>query len=189
MTNSIIRRTAAWAFTALLVVSFLAGALPGPASAAASASSAPAATVTCTATHVVVEHEKFKEIADKYGVSTYRLAKANNLTLPVSLTVGQKLCIPPIPEPDPKVKWSAEFSGDKLLISGSNFKKQRSFIVKIREDAASGWIKLKVVVSNRAGNLDETIGMPKNLKKKGTFTVCLKDAVTDALYCRQVYRR
>lgn len=166
----------------LVALSVLAAALPQPAQAAAS----PA---VCAKTHVVKEGETIRRIANTYSMSVYRLAKANNLSSPYPLTAGQSLCIPEDPKLSSNFKWTATYTNDKVRIDGTGFKKQYPFVVRVRENDTSAWYKLGSAQSDRDGELSVSFNTPKDLQKKASIRVCLKDAGTDALVCKQVYRR
>lgn len=167
--------------SALFVLSLLAGALPRPALAAAVAE--------CEDTHIVVAGETIYRIARDYEVKVARLAKANNLTKPYRLTVGQSLCIPGIPEPSSKYKWSASFTGEEVTITGSGFKKSYTFFVRARENDSAKFYKLGKFASNKSGEVDKDLKVPKDLQKKPYLMICLKDTITDYLDCKQVWRR
>ncbi len=52
-------------------------------------------------THVVKDGEVLGAIASQYGVTVDAIVKANNLSDPNSLSIGQKLIIPPPPRQEP----------------------------------------------------------------------------------------
>lgn len=168
----------------LLALTILAGALPRPALAAASE---PAA--ACAKTHIVKDGETIYRIARTYKVTVNRLARANNLVRPYKLEIGQALCIPVDPTVTGAGKFSVVFKGTTVKIEGSGFKKQYPFFVRVRENDTSKWFKLGAAQSDRNGNLVVTLNVPKELQNKPALIVCLKDAVTDGLVCRRVYRQ
>jgi len=175
-----VRQTLSILFSAVLLLSLAAGALPRPALAASA--------VVCEDNHTVKEGETIFRIAKDYEVKVNRLAKANDLTKPYRLTVGQVLCIPGVPKASSKYAWSASFSGSEVTITGTGFKKTYTFIVRARENDTAKFFKLGKFASNKSGVVDADLKVPKDLQKKPYLMVCLKDTVTDYLDCRQVWR-
>jgi len=167
--------------TALIALSLLAAALPRPAVAAVSAS--------CEDTHTVKAGENIYSISREYDVSVSRLEKANNLTKPYSLSVGQKLCIPPAKKASSDYKWSATFDGSKVNITGDKFKKNHPFIVKARANDTAVWYKLGKAAADKNGVMKTSLKVPKELTKAASIRLCLKDGVTDYLDCKLVYRK
>jgi len=168
-------------FTALLAFSLLAAALPRPAVAAVSA--------TCEDTHTVKGGETIYRIAKDNDVSVNRLAKANDLKSPYTLTVGQVLCLPPAVKASSNYKWSATFDGSKVNIAGDKFKKNHPFIVKARQNDTSAWYRLGKAAADKTGVMKASLKVPKELAKAASIRVCLKDGVTDYLDCKLVYRQ
>ena len=179
----ILNRAATWTFSTLLVLTFLAAALPKLVLAAAPAAS-------CEETYTVRGRESLYRIARDHSVSVYRLARANNLEFPYPITAGQELCIPEeVVFASTNAKWSAVFSNNKVLITGSSFKKQYSFIVRVRENDTTAFYKLGKFKSDREGDVLASFAVPRDLQKMPAINVCLKDAVTDGLVCKRAYRQ
>ena len=176
-----IQRFAQVALAVVLAVAVLAAALPRPAQAAVNA--------VCDETITVKQGDTIYNLSKKYEVTVYKLAKANNLEKPYTLTVGQKLCIPKVPEPSSNYKWSALFKNGEMTVSGSKFKKTHPFIIKMRAVDDMTWYKLGKAVTDKSGELDKTYKVPKALSKDTFVYVCLKDAVTDYLDCKRVVKQ
>ncbi len=168
-------------FSAIFLLSLVAGAFTRPALAASN--------VVCDKNYTVKAGESLFRIARDHEVKVNRLAKANNLTKPYQLTAGQVLCIPGAPEASSKYKWSATFSGAEINITGSGFKKTYTFHVRVRENDSAKFYKLGKFVSNKSGEVNQDLKVPKDLQTKPYLMVCLKDTVTDYLDCKQVWRR
>lgn len=145
--------------------------------------------VSCKKNYVVKPGESIYRIARVQEVSVYHLAKANNLEAPYRVTVGMSLCIPEEPKPSSNFSWTATYSGDKITINGTNFKKQHPFFVKVRENDISPWYKLEQTTTDRNGVMSAKQNVPKNLLKKPMLSVCLKDGVTDYLTCKTVFKQ
>lgn len=168
----------------LLILAVFTAMLPQPARAAASEPNS-----TCAKTHTVKEGETLRRIARDHNVILNRLAKANNLTRPYNLTVGQVLCIPADPTVTGAGKFSVTFSNGKVRLEGTGFKKTYPFVVRVRENDTSKWFKLGTTQSDKNGKLSVSFNAPKELLNKASIIVCLKDGVTDGLVCKKVYRQ
>lgn len=165
----------------VVALAVLAAALPQPAKAAVDA--------VCAETITIKEGDTIYKLSNKYGITVYRLAKANNLEKPYTLVVGQKFCIPETPKPSSNYKWSAAFKNGQVTISGEKFKKTHPFFVKVRDSNGFTWYKLGKVVTTKSGEMDKTYKIPKELAKSTAIFVCLKDGVTDYLDCKRVFRQ
>ncbi len=165
----------------VVALAVLAAALPRPAQAATD--------VVCAETITIKEGDTIYNLARKYETTVYKLAKANNLTKPYTLTVGQKFCIPATPKPSSNYKWSAVFKNGQVTVSGEKFKKTHPFFIKVRDANGLTWYKLGKVVTSKSGVMDKTYKIPKELAKSTSIFVCLKDGVTDYLDCKRVFRQ
>lgn len=178
----LIHRIVTWLLSVTLIVSFLIFALPDPVQARD-------LQANCKKSYVVKPGESIYRIARNNEISVYRLAKANGLERPFSLSAGQALCIPAVPKPSSNFSWNATYSSDQIKITGTDFKKQHPFYIKVRENDLSRWYKLGNARSNRYGEMTVKLNMPKDLLKKYFLTVCLKDGITDYLYCKRVIKQ
>ena len=165
----------------LVVLALVAALVPQPAQAAAS--------YTCDKDYTVKAGESIYRIAREHKVTVYRLARANNLERPYKITTGDVLCIPNEPKASSSYTWSATYTNNKIEITGSSFKKTHPVIFKVRLNDSSPWVKLGKAVSDKNGKLDKDFKTPKDVMDKASIMVCLKDAVTDYLDCKLVWRR
>lgn len=171
-----------WSLSLILVLSILVAAQPKPVQAGFSE-------VVCKKSYEVKPGETIYRVAREHDVSVYRLAKANNLEKPYRVSAGQTLCIPENPKPSSNFSWTATYSNGQIKISGTEFKKQHPFFVKVRENDTSPWYKLGKALSDRNGDMTVKHDLPKNLLTKSILTVCLKDGITDYLYCKTVFKQ
>ncbi len=162
----------------LLAAALLLAVIPLPASVAL-------ARAGCAATHTVSGPETIWRLAKQYGVPAMRIAKANNIKPPYTLTSSQQICIPAktAGSLNTGVSISAALSKDSLTISGTGFPKLRAYNVKI--SSGSAWYKLTdILMTDKNGAIKEVrYTLPAELKGKAELTVCLKDTQTDALGC------
>jgi LysM repeat protein len=179
--NRSISHLVRWTLIGALMLSLLAAALPQPAQAQDSS--------LCEETHVVQGGETIYKIARRYEKSVNRLAVTNNLERPYRLTVGQRLCIPGKATGAALAAWTPTFSDGEVTLIGASFKKDYPFIVRVREDDTSSWHKLGQVKTNRNGELRESLDVPDDLVRVPAINVCLKDAFTDVLTCKRVFRQ
>jgi hypothetical protein len=179
--RSSIQRFAQVALAVMIAVAILAAALPRPAQAAVNA--------TCEETITIKEGDTIYNLSKKYEVSVNKLARANDLEKPYTLTVGQKFCIPKVPAPSSDYKWNAVFKNGQIALAGEKFKKSHPFNVKVREVDQSTWYKLGKVVTDKNGKLAKTYKLPKDLTNVPALYVCLKDGVTDYLDCKRVVKQ
>jgi len=171
-----------WSLTITLLLSIVLAALPRSVQAGSP-------DVKCKESHVVQPGETIYRIAREYNVSVNRLAKTNHLTRPYLLIPGQTLCIPEKPQPSSKFTWTVNYSNNQIRISGIEFKKQHPFMVKVRENDTSPWFKLGKVLADSNGQMNVKYEVPSSLIKKSMLTVCLKDGITDYLYCKTVFKQ
>lgn len=177
-----ISHIAYWSLSALLVLAFLTAALPQSVQAAAPAAA-------CSDTYTVKKGDTIGRIAKDNDVTINRLAKTNNLVSPYHLTAGQELCIPDTSPSSPNATLTTTLSSDKVSLNGSGYKKQYTFFVKARENDTSPQYKLGRTQTDKKGILKDSFKLPKELKGKSPLTICLKDAVTDALTCTRVVKQ
>ncbi len=176
----------------LLVMALFAGALPSPAYAASPA----AATATCAQNYTVVAGDTLSKIADAYKLTVAEVAAANNLTSPYTLFVGQVLCIPgtttstgtgtTTTSTSPAIK--LEVSGTRIIVTVANFTAKRMFYVKIGPDRPrqSDWNPLGRLKTTKTGAATKSFRIPKNLLPSTKLTVCLKNVMSDAVFCKEI---
>ena len=168
-------------FALLLAFALFAAALPRPALAAVDAA--------CSDTITVKAGDTVYNLSKKYETTVNKLARANDLEKPYSLTVGQTLCIPKAPEPSSNYTWSAVLKNDQVTVSGEKFKKQVPFFIKVREDLDEPWHKLGKVVTSKSGELEKQYKLPKSIAGASVMYVCLKDGITNYLDCKRVFKQ
>jgi hypothetical protein len=181
-------------FAVLLTLALLAGALPQIAIAAP----APSATATCAKYHTVASGDTLSSISVKYDVSIAEIAAANNLKEPYTLIVGQSLCIPGSTTTTPtttsgtsssKTSWTATRDGKFLVIEAKNFPKKANYYVKIKkghQGTDTPWVKLGIFRTKKNTDVTRYFRLPKNFAEPGLFTVCMKNAKTDAIQCQPI---
>ena len=180
--RQLIPRTVIWTLIVTLALTTVMAALP-------SSAQAESTEAVCKKDHIVKVGETIYRIARNYGLGVYRLARANNLEKPYQITAGQTLCIPATPAPSSNFSWTVRYSSDQIKISGTDYKKQHLFFVKVRENDTSAWYKLNKVITDRQGELTTKLNVPKELLKKPKLTLCLKDGSTDYLSCKTVCKQ
>lgn len=173
-----IKRLINFTLAMVVVLSVFAAALPQSAQAA-----------VCEEEYIVKPGETIGKIAKKYDTTINRLAKTNNLTSPYALTAGQTICIPDTSPASANATWTPTYTNANITIEGSAFKKSWPLILKVRENDTSDWYKLGKFTSDKNGVVDESFKTPKDLLSKPSVMVCVKDAGTDALTCKKVFRQ
>ena len=171
------------ALSILLILSLLAVALPQPVQAASDAS--------CAKYVTVKEGQTLRRIAKLNDVRLWQLARANGIDDPYApLEVGEKLCIPGEVTLTTKGYWTATFNTKgEVKIIGQGFKKEATYFLKVRETADSKQIKLARLKTTKNGEFGKTQYLvPKDLRDNPYIFVCLKDGVTDANQCKQIWR-
>lgn len=174
-TTPLFKRLSLALLVAILGLTLL-GALPQTAQAA-----------TCEETYTVKETDNINSIARKFKIPATRLEKANNLTEPYTLKVGQKLCIP-APTTYTNAKFTANLGANGLGVNGTGFRKGIPFYVRVRENDASPFVKLGTIKSDKTGKVVGRVQLPKDLQDANTLTVCLKNAFNDQSVCTRVLR-
>jgi LysM repeat protein len=164
----------------LLIVAFLAAALPQPAKAAA----------TCVYYYTVKKGDTRSKIAHRYSLRWREIATANNLEEPYNLEVGQKLCIPAqgSSSSSSTVTMSVSNFGNLVKVTLSNPSHRTVYNIKMRSTNVSigGWYKLGRirVLKNATGTA--LFSVPKDLKGAIWISVCAKNATTDELLCKTI---
>lgn len=177
----------------LLTLALIAGAFPQVAVAAP----APSTTVTCVKYHNVESGDTLSAISVKYDVSIAELAAANNLQEPYTLFVGQRLCIPgsttstttTTTTSSTKTGWTATREGNYLVITVTNFPKKANYYVKIKKGILAvnaPWVKIGIYRTKKNTDVTRYFRLPKNFTEPALFTVCLKNAKTDAVLCQTI---
>lgn len=171
------------ALSVVLILSLLAVALPQPVQAATDAS--------CAKYVTVKEGQTLRRIAKLNDVRLWQLARANDIDDPYApVEVGTKLCIPGEVTFSAKAYWTATFNTKgEVKIIGQGFKKEATYFLKVRETADSKQIKLARLKTTKNGEFGSTKYLvPKDLRDNPYIFVCLKDGVSDANLCKQIWR-
>jgi LysM repeat protein len=173
---------AARLISALLLLAVLFSALPAMNAQAA-------ATPTCAYNHKVRNGQTLEKIASLYGVTVKQLKDANDIDSNNDLEVGMILCIP-AKSNAAKPTFTASASNGKVRLSGSNFAKGQSMIVRVfggRFNTSSA--KIGRVKADADGKIAGTFTLTDRLRDETILRVCLKDQRTDALLCQSITNR
>lgn len=172
-----------------VLLAVLVAALPVPVQAAPAAAD-------CDRYHQVRYGQTVKKVAKLYGMDWQEIVKANNLTDPYTLTVGQRLCIPVVKKSssssDTKATFSAFVTKNKdVRVTVNSNKKAQNFFVRVGPNVANNhiWYKVGKITSKKSGTTTRTFDLPNQLTRHGSLQVCLKNTVTDSVVCATVVVR
>jgi LysM repeat protein len=144
----------------------------------------------CSEYYKVKSGDKLREIAEKFGVTLNRLARANDVQKTYRPTAGEELCIPSLVAFASSTSWFATYDGTKITLDGSGFKKNYPMVLRARVNDTQRLVTIaRGISSNKNGELERSFKVPKDLVDKVSLIVCLKDGVTDGLACKLVWRR
>ena len=173
----------------ILLIIFLGAAMPAPVQAAETQP------ITgwkgpCACYYQVEKRDTVVKIARMFGITAKELADANFITTSTKLKVGSFLCIPKtaIKIVYPKAKLSGTVIFNHLTITGSNFPKEETFIVRIRARREATWTKLGVIKTKKDGTFERSFRIPKDLQNARYFEVCLKHSQQGYSICSFVPR-
>ena len=179
-----LRHASGLALTVLLALALLAAALPQPVQAATNPKA------PCVANYTVMKGDSTSSIAHNFGLGWWEIAKANSLTKPYKLKVGQTLCIPPKGWAGQKVagNMSAYAIGAKLTISVSAFDARYIWTVKAKDTTGkvTGDYKLGQMVIPKNTSVTQVFLLPAELRYTSYLTVCLKNLTTNDKVCRYI---
>lgn len=155
----------------------------------------PALAATCVAYYVVRKGDTTARIAHTFDLKWKQIAVANDLDQPYELEVGQRLCIPPEDsrtEPGvvtSKTKMAVSATSTRVAITLSGLSTKSVFYVKVRDASVDvrGWYKIGTFKIGKNAERTYSYAVPKELASATFLTVCLKNATTDELICRNVY--
>ena len=181
--------------SALLVLTFLAVAMPQSAQAA-----------TCAAYYTVHEGDTTPYISHTFGFKWKDIATANDMEPWEKLTVGQRLCIPPAekstkktstsseksgvkvsqPEDESNAKFLVNISAGRIYADLSKFSEEHVYLAKVREvyTGIDGWYNLGYITIKKKSNQSFSWAVPRDLRSTRVLSVCFKDQTTDELICR-----
>jgi LysM repeat protein len=160
-----------------------------------------ASAVVCKYRHTVQAGENLEYIGQLYNVNYLEIAKANNLTDPYTLMVGEKLCIPggsdPTIQPDAD-KDKASFVGyanlGHVYIEIKNFPKLTNYYVRLQTPQGLDITKLigqreyfgdtrLNFRTDKNGDFAGWFKVPMDMARYPNMEVCVKNVLTDALSC------
>jgi LysM repeat protein len=163
----------------------------------AAASPQAAKAVTCVLYYYVKKGDTTPRISHTFGLKWKQIAVANDLEEPYKLTIGQRLCIPPKdfdPEPEEKAstsktKMTVTGLGNWVKVTAPGFSQTSIFYVKVRpsDTFVRGWYKIGLFKVSKNKENSETYRLPSELSEENFLSVCLKNATTDELLCRNIY--
>lgn len=176
-------RPAAVMLVLALIVTLLLSALP----------TMNAAAVTCKYKHTVVAGDTITYIGQLYLVDWLEIAKANNLSAPYALQVGQVLCIPYGTEPEatkttkdgktPTLDVVASF--DHIFIAVENFAAKTPYYVRMHARSTSLTYRIGNFTTNKEGDWSGWFKVPNYMPRTPEMTVCVKNTWTDAVSCNK----
>ena len=179
----------------LLVLSFMAVSLPQPAKAA-----------TCAKAYTVKSGDTLSKIAFDYGVTVEAIAAENNLKSPYLIVIGQTLCLPSSASSGTSTSTSSSTTStststqknqitiveisNRVILDIQNFPKKTVYYVKMNDGGRRNyvWYRLGTVKTNSSGDAQVNFKTPDKMRNKSTAVVCLKNAISDAVYCTGTYR-
>jgi hypothetical protein len=159
----------------------------------AAAPTSTALAVKCKFKHTVAAGETVISIANLYDIDWLDIVEANDLSAPYVLAIGQKLCIPggtkpsDIPTGSANKKEEATLTAvagvGSLLVSVENFAPKAIYYVKVTPHGIGISYKLGRFKTNKEGDYTAWIPVYGYVPRSNWMTVCVKNAVTDAVSC------
>ncbi len=165
------------ALSVLLILVVAAAALPQTAMAA-----------SCKAYYTVQKGDKTGTIVRMYGVKWIEIAAANDLERPTKLVVGDQLCIPFKHSVSLKNNIAVSNVNNLIKITASDFKENGKYYVRVRDitSGAGKWYKIGTFKALRNKTVWGKYLLPKQLKSSIYFEVCLKNATSNEVVCKNV---
>jgi hypothetical protein len=151
-----------------------------------------ASAVTCKYKHKVLQGETLNYISNLYGISWTKIADANNMQPPYTITPGQVLCIPegeksanttPNPKKGKPPVLQVVSGIGAVLVSVENFPKQTSYYVRISPAKWPVSYRLGVFTTNKEGDFTDWFKIPMFVRRAPTMTLCVKNVWTDSASC------
>jgi hypothetical protein len=151
-----------------------------------------AAAVTCKYKHKVQQGETLTYIANLYSISWDKIANANSMQPPYTVTPGQVLCIPEGEKnttnttttkkgKEPILQVSSGLS--MVLVSVENFPKRTSYYVRVSPAGNKVSYRLGVFTTNKDGEFTNWFKMPAYVRRSSVMTLCVKNVWTDTASC------
>jgi len=176
-------RVFAGAIAAALILALLVAAMP----------TSTALAVQCKFKHTVQAGDTVISIADLYGIDWMDIVDANSLSAPYVLAIGQKLCIPGGTKPSDVPTGSADKKSDAvlvaipgmghLLVSVENFAPKTTYYVRLTPRGVGISYRIGRFITNKEGDFTDWMDVPSYVPRSLEMTVCVKNAVTDAVSC------
>lgn len=180
--------------TALLLVAFVAAALPQPTQAQSATS--------CRTYYWPKEGDSTSFIAKTFGLKWRTIANANSLKVGELPEVGERLCIPfkeaeesqtaiKVPANDPKATIQVSINNGRITLTLNKFSEEHEYRVKARnvDVGVGGWENLGRISLDDDDRIVFTYTVPSRLRSALYLNVCLKDQKTDELLCRVALNR
>ena len=147
----------------------------------------------CKFKHTVKAGETVISIADLYGVDWLDIVEANDLSAPYVLAIGQKLCIPGGTKPSDIPTGSADKKKEAVLaaipgighflISVENFAPKAVYYVRMTPRGVGITYRIGHFKTNKEGDFTAWMPVPGYVPRSVEMTVCVKNAITDAVSC------
>ncbi len=151
-----------------------------------------AAAVTCKYKHKVQQGETLTYIANLYGISWDKIASANDLQPPYTVSPGQTLCIPegqknasstPTAKKGKEPVLQVSSGLGMVLVSVENFPKKTSYYVRISPAGNQVSYRLGVFTTNKQGEFTNWFKLPAYVRRTSTMMLCVKNVWTDSASC------
>jgi LysM repeat protein len=150
-----------------------------------------AAAVTCKYKHKVLQGETLTYISNLYGISWTKIADANSMQPPYTVTPGQTLCIPGGEKSstttsskkgkEPVLQVASGLGG--VIVSVENFPKKTSYYVRVSPGNRPVSYRLGVFTTNKEGDFTDWFNLPRFVRRASEMTLCVKNVWTDAASC------
>jgi|GEM_PF-817513 murein DD-endopeptidase MepM/ murein hydrolase activator NlpD len=159
---------------------------------------------TCSGrTYTVKSGDNLTVIANEFNTTVAALAEANNLKDPYTIYIGQQLCIPGAAKStatetakssskssSKKVDFTINDLGKRIEVVVSESPNRAIYYVRVANLARRTltWEKLGVMRVNKEGEGARSFRLSDDLSDDSRIRVCLKNARTDQVYCKDFYR-
>jgi spore germination protein YaaH len=196
------KRKAVKLITVLLLLSLLFSELPAGIMVTFAASNA-----TCSQKYTVQSGDTLIKIAAQYKVNWLDIAEINNLKAPYTIYIGQYLCIPSNGATSGVKNTSSSATStnkgkapyftasrierNKLVIETNNFPKNSFYYVKVRSGSgplSEQWTKVNMLRTRKESSATYMFNLPNQFREHSTLVICLKNVVTDAVFCKSARR-
>lgn len=152
-----------------------------------------ASAVTCKFKHKVQEGETLIYIGNLYSVDWVKIADANNLNPPYTVTAGQVLCIPEGEKPanttsstnkeTKNATLQAVPGMNEILVSVENFPPKVSYYIRIFPSSKPVSYRIGHFTTNKEGDFTDWFPVPYFIARSPQMTLCVKNVYTDKSSC------